>query len=96
MIVLQCISSRELQDVKYMEPIFINHLGKEEVTLAKSEVAHPRPLARAWRKNIVTSDIQLCTSLVIRSTIERESFSGRRYGNKFFLQTVRGFSGYMA
>ena len=69
----------------------MSNTGREEVTLANSEVPHQRPVARAWRKNIVTSDIQLCTSLVMRGSIERESLSGRRSGNKFFLQIVRVF-----
>lgn len=69
---------------KYMPSIFINHLLTEEVTLANSQQPYPRTAARALRKNIVTSDIQLYTDLVIRNSIERESFYKRRSVTNFF------------
>ena len=65
---------------------------KKPATLAKREVAHPEAMARALRENIVTSEIRLRATPSIRANLEREDFSEKWYGYKFFLQTVAGFS----
>ncbi len=74
----------------------MNHPEKGTVTLAKREVANPEPMARVSRKNLVASEIQLRATPSIRANLERGDFSENGYGNKFFLQTVAGFSKFVA